>query len=116
MDTLYYYDKDTLLATIKYDLALQEVELLSYTTDIIRAPFGIAKEPTWKDFMHFLESRCVPRTRYNIKSILERWGLDVYDPLQLIRKTHGIQNSDSCWIRFEGEILDYAAIKELYSL
>lgn len=117
MSRLYIYDKELLLAEVDYDFATQNVVLQSYTDNPLVAPFGIVTQPTWDQFMTFLKSRCVPRTRGNIKAILQRLEISHYDPFLIIHKTHGIIFGDKLWIRFENEDLTYEQdIAPIYSM
>lgn len=50
------------------------------------------------DFEYFLEDRCFPRTRYNLKELLEEMDLPMYDPLLIIGKTKGRVYGDYQWI------------------
>ena len=47
---------------------------------------------------YFLESRCFPKSRAMLKSILRELGLDSYDPLAIIEKTQGRMAEDKQWI------------------
>ena len=61
--------------------------------------FGINRNPTWEDFLEFLEDRCFPRTRDNLKLILQDLELDFYDPFYIIEKTKGRMGEDMQWLR-----------------
>ena len=56
-----------------------------------------------KDVLKFLETRTVPRTRYDLDDILKRYGLRDYDPVAMVRKSHGVSMSDYVWILFDDE-------------
>lgn len=95
MKFMYY---DTLCTTIDVDFMHRKIFIINYTNDIIHRAFGVVKHPTWEDFELFLESRCVPKSRSNIKSILRDLGVSSYDPLQIIEKTNGRMAEDNQWI------------------
>jgi len=44
----------------------------------------------------FLESRCVPRQRDGLRYYLAEFGLEKYEPLEIIRKTEGRMAEDNC--------------------
>lgn len=89
---------DTLCTTIDVDFMHKQIYITNYTNDIIHRAFGVVKHPSWDDFELFLESRCVPKSRSNIKSILRDLGVSSYDPLQIIEKTKGKMAEDNQWI------------------
>lgn len=67
----------------------RKVRIVNFTDDMISRAFGINETPDWEDLEEFLESRCMPRTRYGIREEMSYMGLDVYDPFQIVRKTKG---------------------------
>lgn len=77
--------------------------LLIIDINIFRA-FGVNENLNWKDYLEFLEDRCVPRTRYNIRKILRDLGLDCYDAEEYVKKTHARSYDDRQWISFEKEM------------
>jgi putative transcriptional regulator len=99
--------RDAVMADVTVDYRSKSVHCVNHTEKMILRPFGIRNAPTIRDFERFLESRCFPRERRNCKQLLDDLGLDYYTPLGIVRKTHGRQMEDYCWIRFEGEKLDY---------
>ncbi len=50
-----------------------------------------------------LRLRCIEEGRVDIKSKLKAWGLDEYNPLEIVKITHGVSYNDYIWIRFPGE-------------
>jgi len=89
---------NTLCTTIDIDFMHRQIYITNYTNDIIHRAFGVVMHPSWEEFELFLESRCVPRSRSNIKSILRDLGVSNYDPLQIIEKTNGRMAEDNQWI------------------
>ena len=104
---LSFMKQDAKMADITVDYANNKVDVVNYTDDIIGRPFGVNKTPTIKDFEDFLADRCFPAERYDKKLILKVLGLDYYEPLHIVRKTHGRMVEDCYWIKFEGEDLQY---------
>lgn len=52
-----------------------------------------------------LEMRCIEKERPDISLILRHLGLTEYNPLEIVRKTHGVSYNDYIWFRFPGERL-----------
>jgi len=90
--------ENTLCTIIDIDFMHQQIYITNVTNDIIHRAFGVVKTPTWEDFEFFIESRCVPKSRSNIKNILRDIGVSSYDPLQIIEKTKGRMAEDNQWI------------------
>ena len=102
-----YMCKDAVMADVIVDRLNLRVTCVNHTEDITLLPFGRRTSPTMEDFANFLLSRCFPRERRNCEQLLGDLGLDHYTPIGIVRKTHGRQLEDYCWIRFEGEDLEY---------
>lgn len=49
--------------------------------------------------------RCWDENRDGIEDILKKLGLVHYDPLEIVRKTHGVSYNDFIWFQFDGELL-----------
>lgn len=77
----------------------RKVKIVNLTDDLLSRAFGIRENPDWNDYEEFLESRCMPRTRYGIKDELRDLGLDCYDPFQIVEKTAGRVHGDGQWLR-----------------
>lgn len=84
---------------ILVDFKHEKVEVINTTDKIMLRAFGININPTWEDFMEFLEERCFPRTRDNLKLILRDLNLDFYDPLYIVEKTQGRMGEDMQWLK-----------------
>ena len=102
-----YMCRDAVMADVVVNRHNKRITCVNYTDDITLRPFGCRQSPVMEDFARFLESRCFPRERRNCGQLLADLGIDYYSPLDIVRKTHGRQLEDYCWIRFEGEDLDY---------
>lgn len=94
----YMYENE-LCTTIDIDFMNKKIYILNHTKDIIHLAFGVVADPTWDDFEQFLERRCFPKTRANIKNILRDIHVPSYDPLQIIEKTEGRMAEDHQWIK-----------------
>lgn len=85
--------------------ALKEpkVTVENYTDCVLKRPFGVRNNVTYSDFKKMLEDRCFPKSRFNCKQLLRDAGLDHYDALAIVKKTHGVMSDDLFWIRFSDE-------------
>ena len=95
------YSGDALCARIAADETEKTVHVENFTTDCLKLPFGNNKNPIWKDYQHFLEDRCIPKTRAGLQEYLEAIGVDSYEPLEIIRKTQGRMAGDDLWLTVE---------------
>lgn len=93
-----YMCEDELCSVILVDFLNQKIEVINKTEEVIHQAFGVKVKPDWDDFEYFLESRCFPKSRAMLKSILRELGLDSYDPLAIIEKTQGRMAEDKQWI------------------
>lgn len=94
-----YMHEDQLCTVIDVDFQHKKVYIDNKTDRIILRAFGVNRHPDWEDFTDFLESRCFPRTRCQMKRTLREAGLDSYDPLRIIEETQGRMAEDHHWIR-----------------
>lgn len=92
----------------------REVKITNLTDEMLSRAFGIKEDPGWEDYEYFLESRCMPRTRYGIREELKGIGLDFYDPFLIVQKTRGrvyedhqyLSRMDPEWIAQYDEIME----------
>ena len=98
---MYYMYKNKKCTLIDVNDSKQQVLVKNYTDDIMFRAFGINEDPTYLDYLEFLESRCFPRTRDKIKIILEELEIPFYDPFLIIKKTEGRMAEDDFWILIE---------------
>ena len=97
--TLMYQNKPC--TTIDVNFLQNQIKIQNYTKDLLHRAFGVKEEPTWEDFQVFLQDRCFPETRGNVKAILAGLGLQDYDPLQIVEKTKGRTAEDDLWLKFQ---------------
>lgn len=95
------YSGDTLCARIAADETEKTVCVENLATDYLKLPFGNNPSPSWADYQHFLEDRCIPKTRAGLQEYLETIGVDSYEPLEIIRKTQGRMAEDDLWLTVE---------------
>ena len=106
---LYYYrkivneNKYELCTIIDADYKTHSVKIENFTDDLIFRAFGVREKVTWEEYNNFLESRCFPRTRANVKWLLDALGLgDIgYEPIEIIKKTGGIMAEDTMYLTVE---------------
>ena len=97
--TLMYQNKPC--TAIDVNFLQNKIRIQNYTKDILHSAFGVKENPTWEDFNVFLQDRCFPKTRGNIKTVLAELGLQDYDPLQIVEKTNGRTAEDDLWLKFQ---------------
>ena len=95
------YSGDTLCARIAADETEKTVCVENLAADYLKLPFGKNTNPSWADYQHFLEDRCIPKTRAGLQEYLEAIGVDSYEPLEIIRKTQGRMAEDDLWLAVE---------------
>ena len=98
---LSYYDDGTLCTKIAADYNEKSICVENYVTNVLRTAFGNNREPTWEDYLLFLEERCIPKSRAGLRDYLDEIGVDAYDPLEIIKKTSGRMAEDQQWIKVE---------------
>ena len=72
-----------------------------FTSNLVKTAFCRKAQPSWEDFMYFLEERCIPRTRAGLREYLETIGILEYDPVEIIKKTQGRMAEDHQWLEIE---------------
>ena len=98
-----YFKKYLLSHVIVKD---NKVTVENFTTKRFFTPFLIDNVTT-QTVMNFFNNRCFEPSRPDKKQLLNRLGLDAYDSLEIVKKTHGMMAEDYCWVKFEGEDIDY---------
>lgn len=99
------------------DELVSKVEVRGSIAYITRFVLHPVKQIFYKDKMDLyslsliLEGRCWERGRIDIYFILKKLGLDYYDPLEIVKRTHGVRYDDFLWFQFEGENYCYKDMK-----
>ena len=106
---LEYLCKDNLISEIIIEN--NEIYFINYTDNVIEKPFGCMTSVTFNEFKRFLAFRCFPRDRWNCRELIEYTDGE-YDFIKIIRLTHGVLSDDYFWIRFKGEGIEWADIKD----
>lgn len=104
VDRILFYNKDKVTTAIDVDGVSEEIRIKNFSDINIFRAFGVNEKPNWQEYLEFLEDRCTPRTRYNIKEILRDLGLESYDVEEYVKKTHARCYDDRNWISFEKEM------------
>lgn len=94
-----FMDRETPATFIDICGVTKEVRIVNLTDHMLSRAFGIREHPDRKDYEAFLESRCMPRTRYGIREEPRELGIDSYDPFQIVEKTAGRVHGDGQWLR-----------------
>ena len=92
--------KQKVCTEIYVDFENKQIKIINRTNDIMKRAFGVNENPTWEDFESFLEERCFPNSRALKKTILQRIGMDSYDPLQILEMNKGRTAEDNQYINF----------------
>ena len=112
MQHMQYMFKDKCLADIWFDPFTKEVNVQRNIVMPMHTPF-LWGDPSFQQLEEFVASRCLPATRYNIKECLQSLGLQSYNVLDIISKTHGVLVHSWCWFRFDTDPAGYIAVEEV---
>jgi len=83
------------------------VEFENHTDNYLICAFGKAETADAEMLMDLFEERCFSRNRADCEEILKMMGLKEYDPLDIVRITHGSLVDDFTWIRFPDESITW---------
>jgi len=64
------YSGSVLCVRIVADETAKKLRVENIVSDFLKLPFGNSQNPSWEDYLHFLESRCIPRTRAGLREYL----------------------------------------------
>lgn len=103
---LWYMFKDEVCTIIDVDEKNRKVEIFNYTNDLIFRAFGNNEYPDYDEYQSFIESRCFPKSRDNLKVYLRELDIPFYEPLMIIEKTLGKMADDDFWIKIERKHYD----------
>ena len=96
MDKLITYVKVTHNQTKVQKFTSHSVKQIFHDDEI-----DVLKVPT------VLETRCWQRDCRSIDNYLKKLDISYYDPLAIVKKTHGVSYNDFLWFRFNGENLTW---------
>jgi len=81
-----------------------QVHVSRYIKNPVRQIFH-ANKISRNQLMEILKLRCLEEGRPDINEWLKYRGISSYNPLEIVKKTHGVSYNDYIWIRFPGENL-----------
>lgn len=96
-----YMYKNEICTIIDVDETNQQVSIKNYRSNNMFKAFGANEEPSYSDYLEFMESRCFPRTRDKMKIMLKKLNIPFYDPVLIIEKTEGRMAEDDFWLKLE---------------
>lgn len=109
---LQVFIKDKMIAELDFDPKTKIVEnYKTYSDDIYFLPFGMHNRVSYMGLIDFLEFRCFPKTRQNVKKLLDALGIPEYDPIAITKRTYGRMYSDYMWLKYDYEDITYDDIK-----
>ncbi len=103
---MHFMCEDKIICDVWYNYNTGKVRFKNYTNDWLLLPFGNRNdnaELTTDALDLALREYVFDETRYDCKKLLKSMGLDVYDPFQIVRKTHGVLTNSDCWIKFDDD-------------
>jgi len=101
--------KERELADINVNFSTGEVEYKEYVHKIPYRQFY--RTPNVHQIYDWIEGRCMPRNRANIREYLTSMGISSYDPIEMIKRTKGIMHADYLWTRFKDEELTWKDVQ-----
>lgn len=102
---LHYMNGTKLTTDIIVDFVQKSVCIENYSSFPLELAFGVNLQPSFDDFLRFIQSRCFPQNVDRVRLHLKELGLDSYNPLAIIMKTHGRLANDHMSLEFlEGSI------------
>lgn len=94
------YWKDELTAKVR--VKGKDVYVSSYSDQPGKRLFPAGKISRFQ-LNEILKTRCWDEGRPDINELLRVRGIKEYNPLEIVRKTHGVSWNDFIWLRFPGE-------------
>ena len=95
-----YMNGEKCCSVILVDFLHEQIAVVNKTSNPLLKAFGIKANPDWADFRAFLNERCIPEGRFQMKQVLKDLGVDGYDPLAILEKTEGRTGEDGMWLKF----------------
>lgn len=106
----YTYWRNELTSRVVLSSDRRHVIYERYSDVPLQSPFGF-DNPTMEQMYRFIESRCMPRQRTQLQEYLDDLGLTEYNPLEIVKITHGVMWEDFLWLKFPGETLTWEDVK-----
>ncbi len=102
-----YMLEDKVMTSIRFNPITGVVHFRNLTSEPVCKAFGNRKSVSEDDVNDLLESRCFEEGRADCDKLLRDLDIEFYNPLLIVRKTHGVMIHDDFWIRFAGENITY---------
>ena len=90
----FYLNNSRITTSIDVDFSTKSVFIKNYSTFPLELAFGINLNPSFEDFMFFIQSRCFPKNVDRLRLHLKELGLETYNPFLILKKTHGRLSHD----------------------
>lgn len=81
-----------------------------YTDTPYSQLFNPRRHNTFEDVMAVLKSRCWDEGRPDMDKLLQGVGLKEYNPLEIVKVTHGVSFNDMFWFKFEDEDISWGDV------
>ncbi len=94
--SVYWKDELTAVVNIKNN----DVIIKKFTDNLMKQFFLAFEKIDIAKLSELLETRCWERGRANINELLNKIGLDEYDPIEIVKRTFGVSYNDSIWFKF----------------
>lgn len=103
LEMLCFWDKELVaFLTVKDN----KVKIQRFTDHPVKQIFRVDEMDIFK-LSTILETRCWQRDCRNIDNYLKKLSVPFYDPLEIVKKTHGVSYNDFLWFKFNGENLTW---------
>lgn len=79
----------------------KDIFVTNYVGDYVYQAFGNIQDPKYHDYLRFIESRCFPESRDQMKLVLKDLNIPFYDPILIIENTEGRMSENNFWIKIE---------------
>lgn len=94
--------KDELQAHVKINPETSEVDVTSYSDNVVENPFAVL--PCDIHYVNdFISDRCFEKNNASRDFFLQDLGLSTYNPWEIVPITHGFMWEDATWVRFKGQ-------------
>lgn len=107
---LQFMCKDTLVCDVWFNAFENKVWFKNHVTEWFLLPFGRCSDTTVLSYADLervlLEDHCFPESRANCKELLATLGLEDYDALAIVQKTHGVMCNSDTWVRLDSDPAD----------
>ena len=84
-----YRDNDNVYTEIHANKETHTVEIKNHTEDPLLRAFGVNEDPTWDDYIEFLQDITFRPDRADSDVLLNAMGIKEYNPEEIAKHTHG---------------------------